>query len=1326
MPGDGPGSGMGMQEDGIHGEQGEDLLLEESDFGDSLLRKVARVQVPFLAPRPGEHMGGRDGRRFEILDELGGGGMGLVFRARDEELQRVVALKFLLPRQELAGLALREARAIAQLDHENIIRIFDVAEWSPGLGAPRVPFLVMECLAGESLARLLARERPGPRRSLDIMASVASGLAHAHEHHVIHRDLKPSNIFLSQHGTVKLLDFGLAHLEASGPGPAPLLPTSGTPAYMAPEQWRGERQDARADIWAAGVLLYELLTGELPYPPGPVEELRARVLSPEPVPPLRAHHPELPWELEPLLAIALAKEPARRLLSAAELRDELRELAEHLWPRRGGARLLVPQRRQVTLVCCKLAGLSEELDPEDFGELEAAFHRSCSDIIQQHGGFITLCLGDEVLGCFGYPVVHEEDSERAVRAGLSLAASLPDLLRARLAGLPLRALAVKVGIRTDLVVLDDTLPELRGRTPTFQGEAPRVAAWLARQAGPGEVVIGDTTHRLVSPIFETVPLGVRTWEGTRQFNPHRVVRARQEVLRFERALAQGRRLSPLVGREREVRLLLGHWERAQRGQGSLLLVEGEAGIGKSRLLQELQERVSSEQVLHLRLQCWSQFSTSAFHPLIEELRRLWVVPGHSPRETLRAVESWLEAVGLPPVQVRLVASLLGLPVAEDSPHLQLTPERRREETLEALATLLRTAAEARPVLVVVEDLHWADPSTLQMLGFLLERVRRSRVLGVLSARPEFQPPWARGPGFQVLTLERLPAQSTARLAKEVAEGRVLPEEEVAEMVARTDGIPLFVEELTRLMLESASVAGSIPVTLRELLMAKLDLLPRRQKSLVQLCAVVGRSFSQSLLERLAGDGGPTLWRDLTGLMLAGLLQRQDEPDGTRYQFRHALFQEAALQALMRGVRRQHHRRIARVLEEDFPEVAEDQPELLAHHYTEAGEVEPALGYWKQAGLRASQRSANVEAVSHLTQALKLLRGLPDTPRRAEEELRLLLALGLPLVQVKGYSAPEVERTYVRAKELLSVVGDALPRLELSFWGIYSYFFTQKRYCEAHSLAERLVELGGRQHHREMLAVGHRMMAYDFVSWGRMTEGLEHISRALVYSEADLEQHRVVAVRQVVNPRVVALAFGALAYSAAGPLEVAVRHSEEALVLARRIGHPHTLAFALHYSADACQFRGEAAGCLKWAEECIALSREHRFRLWVLWSSLLRSWALAWLGRPEEGLALMREGLASWDKSGLLTGKPHNLGLLADIHLRLGQAREGLAVLEEALEPESLRGEHFYEAELYRIRGELLRLLGREEEARESFTRGMHLAHEQGAYAFESRARAALE
>ncbi|HYO55225.1 protein kinase domain-containing protein [Archangium sp.] len=1305
---------------------------DESDFGDSFLKEVAgsALRVPFRRLSPGERLGGSDGHRFEIIKALGEGAMGQVFRAQDEELQRVVALKFLFPREELAGMGLREARAIAQLDHENIVRIFDVSEWSGGPGEPTVPFLVMECLAGESLADLLGRERRLPlRRTLEIMRDVAAGLAHAHEHHIVHRDLKPSNVFVTRQGVVKLLDFGLAWV-APAPGIAseqPHLPTAGTPPYMAPEQWRGARVDERTDLWAAGVMLYELLTGELPYPHLLVEELRAKVLSPEPMPSLRERNPELPRELESLLSVVLGKDPEKRLLSAEELCEELRELEEHLRPGRRPQRSVAPQRRQVTLVYCRGSGLSalaEALDPEDFGELEAAFHRSASEVIQGHGGFITLCMGDEVLACFGYPVAKEGDSECAVLAGLDLPGAVREALRGRLPPGTSAELAVQVGIDTHMVVLDDILPELRGHTPTIQGEAPRIVSWLARQAGPDEVVVGPSTHSLVRRAFDTQPLGARAFDGRRTLEVHRVLRSRQAVIRFERTLSREGKLSPLVGRAHELQQLLDAWRRAREGHGGYVLLMGEAGIGKSRLIQELRERVLPEKPLLLRLQCWNQFSTSALHPVIEMMQRMWLCPDLSPQENLCVVERHLEKRGLSPMQVRLLASLVSLPVREDSPHQRLTPQRQKEETLTALADLLRRNAEQRPVLVVVEDLHWADPSTLKLLGFLLGFVEKARLLFVLSARPEFRPPWAQRPGFQTLTLERLSADCTERLVKEVTRGQELPEEMVSQLVTRTDGIPLFVEEMTRVVLEGGA-AASIPVTLQELLLARLDSLPRRQKQLVQLCAVVGRSFSAALLAALTGLGGTMLRRDLAGLIAAGLLQSRDDEAESGYQFRHALIQEAAYQSLLRSARRQYHQHIAQALVEHFPEVAETRPELLAHHYTEAGEMKRAIHYWKLAGMRASQRSANEEAVSHLTQALKLLRSLPDAASLTKEELQLLIGLGMPLVKVQGYQSPEVERTYTRVQALFRQVGEELPRLELSFWGSFAYYFVSGKLHDAHEVGELLVDLGERQHSPELLSMGHRKMATGFFAWGQVTTALRHLELALACPELDLEQHRVLAVRQWVNPRVAALAYATLPLSVTAQDERAERFTREALELSGRIGHPHTTAFALTYCTFGSQLRWDARTTLTLAEQCIPLSREHRFPLWAIWSSALRAWALSELGRPQEGLMLMRQAMGQWKHFGIVNGIPYNLGLLAHIHLRLGQVQEGLAAVDEALTWPAVTEEYSYVPELHRVRGELLRLAGREEEAREDFIEAIHFAREHEMRAYELRAQVSL-
>ncbi|QRN95417.1 protein kinase [Archangium violaceum] len=1315
----------------------EDVLEEvdsELDFGDSFLAQVAHsVPQVMRKPRPGERMGGRDGRRFEILEELGGGAMGLVFRARDAELQRVVALKFLLPREEgpgenrMVALLKQEARAVAQLDHENIVRIFDVSEWEGGSWERPVPFLVMECLEGEPLSTQLQRGLPGLKRSVEILESVAAGLAHAHQRHIIHRDLKPSNVFITQRGTVKLLDFGLAYLMSSSSPDVPNLPTAGTPPYMAPEQWRGEALDERTDIWAAGILMYELLTRELPYPSASLEELREHVTSAAQVPTLRLRHPELPEEVERLVASALAKEPARRLASAQELREELRELAERLGLRQEAPRAVEFQRRTVTLVSCRLTGFEgslEQLDPEDFSELEATFHRSCAELIQRHGGSIALSMGDEVLACFGYPLAHEEDSEHAVRAAMELVRHFAEGHEPLPS--PDARLAVKVGIHTDVVALDERAGGHRGQALAIQGEAPRIASWLSRQAEPGAVVLSGTTCKLVRGLCELEALGGHAFEGlagTLNVDVCRLVRERKVVSRFDRSRVSGT-LTPLVGRERELGQLLDHWERARQGHGGSVLLVGEAGIGKSRLVQEVRERVETEPSLCLRCQCWSQSSTSAFHPVIEMLQHLCQEDG-SARDLQEQLRGLAQRSGVSPEHMRVMVSFLSLPLQGGEPaSSQLSPERRKELVLESLVALLLRAAQDRPVLVVVEDLHWADPSTLQLLGSMMERIARARVMVLLSARPEFQPPWP-PPGFKRLVLERLSADCTAKLVRESAHGTRLTEETVHQLVAKTDGIPLFVEEMTHMVLERAPGSGelpsSIPMSLHELLLARLDMLPSRQKALAQLCAVAGRDFTFPLLAALTRHEEGGLRRDLEGLMATGLLQRQEEEEEDSvpgYQFRHALIQEAAYQSLLRKTRRHHHQRIAQVLVEQFPEQVETRPELLAHHYTEAGQYALAIQHWSRAGTRASQRSANLEAISHLKNALRLLHHLPDAVQRKEQELQLRMAMGYSLIQVHGFSSPDLEQTFGRIRQLIPEVGDALPRLELSSWAPFSYYTARAELTLAQEFAERILNAGERHHDRQLLALGYRMQATNLFTWGRMREARTSIERALECSDFTLEEHRAMALKHLTNPRVAVLTYGSVVLSTLDQPEEARRYMMEGLELSARIGHPNTTAFALTYCALGCQLRRDAPGVLRLTDESIALSREHLFRVWLGMSTLFRCWALSELGQPREALALMSKGLEHWNVSGFRIGMPHNLAMLTEIHLKLGQVREAWTIINEALAVPDQTGERSYEPQLYRLRGEILRMLGQEEAAREDFLRGLRIAREQGTRTYE--------
>ncbi|WP_375773525.1 protein kinase [Archangium gephyra] len=1291
-----------------------------SDFEDPVLRRVLHVELPPRLPGPGERFGGPEGRRYEVLGQVGRGAMGQVFRARDEVLHRTVALKFLAPRTGLAEEALREARAVARLDHENIVRIFDVSEWCGTPGGTCVPFLVMEYLEGESLAALLRRHRPGLKQALDILGAVAEGLTHAHERHLIHRDLKPSNIFLTRQGTVKLLDFGLCHrVAASGPD-APHLPTAGTPAYMAPEQWRGEPQDTRTDIWAAGVVLFEMLAGTLPFPASTLEALREWVTSADPTPPVRACRPDLPPEVEPLLATALAKDPARRFPSARELREEVRELQGRLLETGHEApHATALQRRQVTLVSCVLTrreGAGAPSAAEDPGELEAVFHETCARTIRAHGGAVPLSLGDEVLACFGRSQVREDDSQRAVRAGLELVRSL---------GAALPGMAVKVGIHTDMVALDEQAPGQRGGGLVIRGQAPKVAAWLAGQARPGEVLLGETTWKSVRETFESTALGPRTFEGllgSLSVSVHRVSRERDEA-RFERMLAADGGLTPLVGRSAELGWLLSLWEQAQRGHGAFVLVSGEAGIGKSRLIRELGERIPAESATRIRFQCWSRPGTTAHQPLQRLLEALFQLPpGEEPRARVPEWVERLAALGASEQQVRLIGLLLGLPTAQDSPVHQLTPERRREKAFEALVDLTLRMARQRPLLVFVADLHWADASVLELLSCLLERIERERVLVVFSTRPELRLGWARRPWLHVLSLDRLPAEQAAALVRETARGRQLSEDTVQALVKRTDGIPLFIREMTRMVLEGGA-AASIPVTLHELLLARLDMLPSRQKSLLQLCAVVGRDVTRELLSALSDRDEAALRRELAGLVEAGFLREE----GTRptYQFRYALTQEVAAQSLTPGARRQHHRKVARVLEERFPEVVEARPEVLAYHHAEAGAPEWALPYQVRAGQLASQRSALREAVSHYTRALELLRGLPHAERLVHEELRILLALGPPLTHLRGYRAHEVERTYARARRLLHRAGDALPELDLSPWGPFTYYLARGEFRQAHELAGLLVELGERHHDRVLLILGHRMRAAGFVAWGRMREALDSLDGAMACARFELEQHRRIAVRHGTDPWTTALAYAALIHSVRGQPEEARRYSRGALEMASHIGHAQTTAYVLTYVAMGSQYRNEPEPTLAWAEQLHALTNERSFWIWGSWATILEGWARAQLGQPREGLALIARELASWKERGIRLGVPSCLAMLAEIHLKLGQLEEGLAAVHEARAEQNATGERTYEAELYRVEGELLRATGRERKAKSRFLHAIETAHAQDAGLFELRATSGL-
>ncbi len=1293
------------------------MSQRDGSSDDSQLRRLVAQALVYpvlpVPPQSGERLGGGDGRRYEIGGRLGRGGMGLVVRARDELLQRTVALKFISPGREFSEESLKkllqeEARLVAQLNHENIVQIFDVSEWKGS------PFLIMECLAGQSLEALL---RHGPLelpRALRILSDITAGLAHAHAHHIIHRDLKPGNVFILKNGRAKLLDFGLARLSSSLE-----LPRAGTFAYMAPEQWRGQPQDLRTDIWAAGLLLYRMLAGTLPYDTEDLQALRERMLSSEPVPPLRTHRPELPEQVDRFLARALAKVPARRFQSALEMRERLRVLEWTLAP---SAELspprFIPHRRQLSLVCCRLSGDLASFDPEDVSEFQAAFQQACARIIEEREGWVHQRLGDEVLGCFGYPLAREDDVLRAVRAALALTEvtkKLPQREQARL--------AVHVGVHTAMVVV----------TPSLQGEAPRVAMWLARQAPPDTVYLSEETRQGAWGNFVTEALGRQDFAssvGTVPLNVHRVLGERREHTRFGRALTRG--LTPLVARTEELRQLIDLWEGARGGQGAVVLLTGEAGIGKSRLIRELCEHVAREGQFCVSSQCWPQLHRSAFHPVLEWLVHLlgWE-PETSPAQRWAHLEEVLSALDLPlPESLLLLGQLLGLPPREDLPPLPLSSEQQRERTLETLAAFfvrlparLPAKAGSGSLLLVLEDLHWADPSTLQLLDLLRERIELSGVCLLLSTRPEPKLPWLRRPGLHRLVLERLTAEDTEELVRRLTpEQSMLSEETLQALVRQTEGIPLFVEEMTRMVLNQSGspTVGALPVTLQELLLARLDPLPEEQKELAWTGAVMGRSFTRAQLAALSEGDGTTLDRNLAELVDEGVLLRKGDDPEPRYEFKHALVQEAAYESLLKPRRRQYHHRFAVLLEHPASGIATAPPELIAHHYSQAGELEPAIRFWAQAGELALRRSAFEESVAHLRQALGLFRRLPRAARRVDEELRLLVLHGQALVATRSYSAPEVEQVYARIPQLFQDVRN-IPVLLAACGSLFVKNMMRLDFTLAFTLSEQLVSLGQRAGIPQLQVVGRLMGGMSQLLKGEVVEAQASFHEAVAQGDLEAElEPRALGLLET-EPLAMALAFQAVCCIIRCEQREGLRLIDLAVRRAEALGHPYT-SLLVHEAASMLHWiRFDVPRMLEAADKALVIFNQGLFPTFEGWAPALRGWALLVLGHQEEGYRMLLEDLERMRQARAEVGWTFLYCLLAHARSRMGLRSEGLAAVSEGLAWGERAGEHLEDAELRRVRGELLSRNGEGARALIDFQEAIRLARRSGARCIELRA-----
>jgi len=987
------------------------------------------------------------------------------------------------------------------------------------------------------------------------------------------------------------------------------------------------------------------------------------------------------------------------------------------------------ERRQVTVMFCDLvgsAGLAERLDPEDLRELLRRYQETVDAVVRRCGGVVARTVGDGLLVYFGYPLAHEDDAARAVRAGLQIVQAVRQLASAE-------PLQVRIGIHTGMAVMGDIGSGDSRESMAAVGETPNVAARLQGLAEPDTVVLSEATHRLLRGAYDCARLGARRLRGiTEAIEAWRALRERPSWEMHE--VSSASEATPLVGRTGEMALLFRCWEQAEAGHGQVVLLRGEPGIGKSRLVRALHAQLAGRQHDRLVARGVEFHRNSAFHPVAELLHRVLRIDGADLPGTGRfgQLRARLLAYGLPGDDIAaLLAPVLGVPLAEGvDPRRTRTPERVREDTIKALQGFVIALAAERPLLLVVEDLHWIDASTLEWLELLIDATAGHRMLVVLTARPEFGPRWPDRPGLHALTLARLGRNAAERIVTAVA-GRPLPPAVVAEIADRTDGVPLFVEELTRMLLDAGllpeqtsagspqpTLPQSIPASLQDSLIARLDRLPSG-KPTAQLGSVIGRRFSHAMLRQVAGLDEAELRRDLAALVDAELLVRHGEPPGAEYTFRHALVQDAAYQMLLRGPRREYHERIALVLEKQ-PGIA---AEVLAHHFARAEHAATAIGYWQQAGEAAAQRLAYVEAISHFDAAIRLLAELPETPERQHLELALRTAMGVPLVAAKGYGSPEAEDCYRRAYDLCRELDDRA-RLFPAVRGLWNLRLVRAELGPARELSRQLLALASGDGEPGQQVAAHRAAGVTLFKLGEYTDAAGHFRLAI--DAYDPALHAALAPEHGADPCVVCLAYLGTTTWALGHPDRALGHVQEALALARQLGHDLSVAVALTTAARFHQVRGEPARVREHATAVIALSQELGLPYWRALGTTLAGWAMAQEGDARGGIVAIQRGRKALRDTGAGLIEPWNLAALADAHRRADEPAAALCLLAEALALAEATGERWWLSELHRLAGECtLDSGGGGAEAEACLRRALAVAQHQRARSLELRAAASL-
>ncbi|ETX03498.1 MAG: hypothetical protein ETSY1_47050 (plasmid) [Candidatus Entotheonella factor] len=979
------------------------------------------------------------------------------------------------------------------------------------------------------------------------------------------------------------------------------------------------------------------------------------------------------------------------------------------------------ERRQLTVLVCRVVdstSLSSQMALEDYLAVLQAYHRTCADVIKRLEGYLAQHLEDGLLTYFGYPLARENDAHRAIRASLEIMDALKPLSHRLEQDIGIR-LKVQFGIHTGLVIIG-ALGTGERREPLALGETPKLAAQLQSLAEPGTVVISQATARLVQGYFTLREHPGHTLPGMMaEMRAFQVMAPTEVQNRLDAAGLDG--LTPMVNREAERSLFFQHWEQVQEGRGRVIIVNGEAGIGKSRLVQTMRDTLDDKACTQLECWCSPYYQNSAWYPVIELWQRCFQEQDEdTPQARLQHLETTLAKLTLPLEEtLPLMASLLSLPYDEHRfPTLSLSPQAQRDQTLETMLAMTLALASRQPVLFLVEDLHWADPSTLEFLDLLVEQIPTSHLCLVCTCRPSASVTWGNRSYCYEISLDRLSQRHVEEMMVGVARGKRLPADVLEQVGEKTDGVPLFVEELTKTVLETEWLrdAGSqydrvaslsdiaIPTTLHDSLMARLDRLDTA-KRVAQLGATLGREFSYDLLREVSPWEEEVLQQDLRRLVDAELVFQRGLPSQATYVFKHNLVQEAAYQSLVRHQRQHYHQRAAEALSERFSALVETQPERLAYHFTEAGLTEEALRHWHQAGLHAVERAAHVEASRHLTTGLELLATLPDTPEHAQQELDLLLTYLPVLAATQGAATPERERLLRRAYTLCQQL-EASEQVFGVLVGLCSFHHMREEIQTAREWAEACLQVAQGQSGSTLLLSAHFLLGSTLYSLGDFALSLDHLEQGIALY--DPKQHA--------NPKSTfglrncgesCLSYAAWCLRLMGYPEQALVRTQEALVLARQLTHPYSLAWALLSAIFFHESQREIQAVRERAEEFLALVTEYGFTSFTGHAWFWQGWALGMTGQAE-GLDLIHQGLAAIQSTGSKLGRRMYAGYLSDVHRQLGQVDEGLRVLAE-VQPEH---DDHWSGMWYRHRGELLMLAGEQqtEEAERCLQQALAIMH----------------